>query len=53
MDFELSEQAQQLQLPLERFMDEHIYDAESVAQEQVEKSGDPHHMPEIVEELKV
>ncbi len=53
MDFELSEQAQQLQLQLERFLDEHIYDAESVAQEQVEKSGNPHHMPEIVEELKL
>ena len=52
MNFEPSEKTQQLIIQIERFMDEHIYPAERVAQEQVEDSGDPHHAPEIVEELK-
>ena len=33
-------------------MDEHVYPAERVAQEQVEASGNPHHFPEILDELK-
>ena len=37
---------------LERFMDEYIYPAEYVAQQQIEESGDPHHMPEVLVELK-
>jgi acyl-CoA dehydrogenase len=52
MDFEPTERVKILQDQVERFMDEHIYDAERVAYEQIEESGDPHHMPEIVEELK-
>ena len=52
MDFELSEKVKEVQRQLERFMDEHVYPAERVAMEQVEASGNPHHMPEIVQELK-
>jgi acyl-CoA dehydrogenase len=52
MDFEPTERVKILQDQVQRFMDEHIYDAERVAYEQVEASGDPHHMPEILEELK-
>jgi acyl-CoA dehydrogenase len=52
MDFEPSERVQLLQDQITRFMEEYIYPAESVAQEQVVASGDPHHEPEIVEELK-
>src|SRR5262245_9587557 len=52
MNFEPSDKVKQIQAQLERFMDEHVYPAERVAQEQVEASGNPHHTPEIVEELK-
>jgi acyl-CoA dehydrogenase len=52
MNFEHNEKTQQLQIQLERFMDENIYPNEALAQQQIEDSGDPHHMPEIVEELK-
>ncbi|MFQ5698257.1 MAG: acyl-CoA dehydrogenase family protein [Myxococcota bacterium] len=52
MDFEFSDKTRMLMDQIERFMDEYIYPAESVAQEQVEASGDPHHMPEIIRELQ-
>ncbi len=52
MNFEPSDKVKALTRELERFMDEHVYPAESVAAEQVEASGDPHHQPEIIEELK-
>jgi acyl-CoA dehydrogenase len=52
MDFEYNEKTQQLQIQLERFMDEYIYPNEGLAQQQAEDSDDPHRMPEIVEELK-
>ena len=52
MNFEASDKVKQIQSQLERFMDEHVYPAERVAHEQIEASGNPHHSPEIVEELK-
>src|SRR5215470_19431071 len=52
MDFEPSEKVKQIQTQILRFMDEHIYPAERVAEEQIERSGDPHHFPEIVRELQ-
>ena len=52
MDFEPSERSQLIQEQLERFMAEHVYPNESVARRQVQASGDPHHFPEILEELK-
>jgi acyl-CoA dehydrogenase len=52
MDFEPTQRVKILQDQLERFMEENVYPAESVAQEQIEASGDPHHMPEVLEELK-
>jgi acyl-CoA dehydrogenase len=52
MDFEPSDKVKQIQAQLERFMDEHVYSNERVAQEQIEASGDPHHTPAILEELK-
>src|SRR3990167_7326971 len=51
MDFEPSEKVKEIQRQLERFMDEYVYPAERVAMEQVEASGNPHHMPEIIVEL--
>ena len=52
MDFEPSERSQLIQEQLERFMAEYVYPNEPVAQRQVQESGDPHHFPEILEELK-
>ncbi len=52
MDFAPTEKVAALVSQLERFMDEFVYPNESVAAEQVEASGDPHHEPEIMEELK-
>ena len=52
MDFEQTEKVKEIQRQLERFMDENVYPNERVAAEQIEASGDPHHMPEIVQSLK-
>jgi acyl-CoA dehydrogenase len=52
MNFEPSDKVKMLQDTLQRFMDEFIYPAEFVAQQQIEESGDPHHMPKVLEELK-
>lgn len=51
--FELSERGQEYREKLLTFMDEHIYPAEPVYREQMDASGDPHHQPQILEELKV
>jgi acyl-CoA dehydrogenase len=52
MHFEPSDKVKQIQHELQRFMDEHVHPAERVAEEQVEKSGDPHHFPQIVKDLQ-
>ena len=51
MDFETSEKVKEIQRQIERFMDEHVYPAERVVGEQIEASGNPHHMQEIITEL--
>ena len=52
MDFELTDKAKQVQEQLLRFMDEHVYPNERLYAEQVEASGDPHHEPAIMKELR-
>ncbi|HEY5656400.1 MAG TPA: acyl-CoA dehydrogenase family protein [Myxococcota bacterium] len=52
MDFEPSERSRLILEQLERFMAEYVYPNEPVARRQVEASGDPHHFPEILEELR-
>ena len=52
MDFELTDRCKEFQERLLAFMDERVYPAEPVYAKQMEASGDPHHHPEIVEELK-
>ena len=52
MNFEPSDKVKMLQDTLQRFMDECVYPAESVAEKQIEESGDPHHRPKVLEELK-
>lgn len=52
MDFELTDRCKDYQERLESFMEEHVYPAERVYDEQLRKSGDPHFQPPIIEELK-
>jgi acyl-CoA dehydrogenase len=53
MDFQPSERCIEFQERLQAFMDEHVYPAEPVYERQMAESGDPHHQPQIMEELKV
>ena len=52
MDFQPSERCAEFKERLSAFMDEHVYPAEEVYERQLRESGDPHHQPEIMEELK-
>src|SRR5437870_4678004 len=52
MEFSLSPRCQELQTQLTQLMDEHVYPAESVYEEQLAASGDPHAHPPIMEDLK-
>ena len=49
---EISERAKRYQSDLLAFTDSHVYPAESVWQEQVRASGDPHFHPPGMEDLK-
>ncbi|HEY1573783.1 MAG TPA: acyl-CoA dehydrogenase family protein [Pseudonocardiaceae bacterium] len=51
--FEVSDRAKQYEADLLTFMDEHVYPAEPVYSRQMRESGDPHHQPQIIEDLKV
>lgn len=50
--FDLSDRAKQYQADLLEFMDTHVYPAETVYQQQMRDSGDPHFHPPVIEELK-
>ncbi len=50
--FELSERGQEYRDKMLAFMDEHVYPAEAVYQQQMHDSGDPNHHPQILEDLK-
>jgi len=52
MDFELSDRCRDFQERLTAFMDECVYPAESVCEEQVRDAGNPNFHPPIIEELK-
>jgi acyl-CoA dehydrogenase len=52
MDFQPSERCLQFKERLVAFMDQHVYPAETVYERQLRESGDPHHQPAIMEELK-
>ncbi|WP_327119606.1 acyl-CoA dehydrogenase family protein [Nocardia sp. NBC_01730] len=51
--FTSSERSRQYQRELLAFMSECVYPAESVYEEQMAASGNPHHHPRILEDLKV
>ncbi len=53
MDFEPSQACSEFKERLTAFMDEHIYPAEEIYHHQLQESGNPHHQPAIMEELKV
>ncbi len=52
MDFELSPKAKDLRERLLAFMEESVYPAEAVYEEQMRSAGDPHFHPPVIEELK-
>jgi acyl-CoA dehydrogenase len=52
MDFEPSSRCSEFKERLSAFMDEHVYPAEAVYEQQLRDSGDPHHQPAVMEELK-
>ncbi|TYR19491.1 acyl-CoA dehydrogenase family protein [Corynebacterium urealyticum] len=52
MDFAPSARSKEYQEKLLRFMDEHVYPAEPIYHQQMTDSGDPHHHPAIIEDLK-
>jgi acyl-CoA dehydrogenase len=52
MDFQPSERCTEFKERLSAFMDEHIHPAEALYERQLRESGDPHHQPQVMEELK-
>jgi acyl-CoA dehydrogenase len=52
MDFQPSARCLDFKERLTSFMDEHVYPAEPVYERQLRESGDAHHQPQIMEELK-
>jgi acyl-CoA dehydrogenase len=52
MDFQASERCIDCQERPKAFMDEHVYPAEPVYERQLRESGDPHHQPRVMEDLK-
>ena len=52
MDFAYSNKVEDLRGRLTEFMESHVYPAESVYRAQMERAGDPHHHPQVIEELK-
>jgi acyl-CoA dehydrogenase len=52
MDFQPSERCTEFKERLSAFMDEQIHPAEALYERQLRESGDPHHQPQVMEELK-
>jgi acyl-CoA dehydrogenase len=52
MDFAYSEKVNALRIRVSQFMDRYIYPNQKTYREQIERSGNPHHHAEIVDELK-
>ena len=52
MDFAFSPRCEELRAELLDFMDAHVYPAEPTYHDQIQASGDPHHHPPVMEELK-
>src|SRR5215813_12960069 len=52
MEFALSPVATELREHLLAFMDEKVYPSEAVYRDQMRDAGDPHHHPQVIEDLK-
>jgi acyl-CoA dehydrogenase len=52
MEFEPSQRCSEFKDRLVAFMDEHVYPSEAIYHEQLHDAGDPHHQPQVMEELK-
>lgn len=52
MDFAYSARVEDYRARLLDFMDSHVYPAEPIYRQQIDGSGDPHHHPEVLEDLK-
>jgi acyl-CoA dehydrogenase len=52
MEFAFTPRVEELRAELQGFMDESVYPAEPVYEQQMKESGDPHHHPEVIEKLK-
>lgn len=52
MDFAYGPRVEELRAQLTQFMEERVYPAEAVYEEQMAASGDPHFHPPVLEELK-
>jgi acyl-CoA dehydrogenase len=52
MDFAPTPKVRDLQAKLMAFMEEYIYPAEPKVEEEIEASGNPHHHPQLMEDLK-
>ncbi len=52
MDFAPNERVRELTEKVSAFMDDHIFPNEEVFFDQIRESGDPHHHPKLMEELK-
>jgi acyl-CoA dehydrogenase len=52
MDFQPSERCAEFKERLTAFMDDHVYPAEAVYERELRESGNPHHQPAVMEELK-
>jgi acyl-CoA dehydrogenase len=52
MDFELTKRCKDFQQRVQAFMDEHVYPAETVYEQQMRESGNANFHPPIIEELK-
>ncbi|MBW9204713.1 acyl-CoA dehydrogenase family protein [Mumia sp. zg.B17] len=50
--FETTERSARYQEELLAFMDSHVYPAEAVYAAQMREAGDPHHHPQVIEDLK-
>ena len=53
MDFAFSDRCLEYHATLEGFMDECVYPNERRYEEEIADSGNPHHQPAVMEELKV
>ena len=52
MDFNYSKESLELQESLIKFFDDHIYPNEDSYDKAIEESGDPLHIPDVLDELK-